>query len=421
MADLATLEFAAFVGIDWADRKHDICLVDGATRRKQFLVLEHTPAAIAEWVTSLRVRFEGRPVAVCLEQSRGPLLYALLHYDFLVLYPINPVTLARYREAFSPSGAKDDPSDAEYQCELVTHHRDRLTAWLPDDEKTRTLQLLVEHRRRLVGDRTRLSNRQTALLKGYFPHVLDWFDDIRTHICADFLLAYPSLDALARVRRSTLERFFRSHHCYRRDTIERRIAAIKQAVPLTTDAAVIASSVVMIKALAAQMKTTIDAIAELDRQIEVVCASHPDFELFHSLPGAGAVYASRLVAAFGARRDRFASADELARFSGIAPVLERSGKKAVVRWRYLCPKFVRQAFHEYAGESIKHSTWARAYYDLQRARGKGHHAALRALAFKWIRILWKCWQSRTPYDEVAYLERLKATGSPLAALAPAPN
>jgi transposase len=420
MSDLATLDFAAFVGIDWADRKHDICLLEAETGRKQSLVLEHTPAAIAEWVTSLRARFSGRPVAVCLEQSRGPLLYALLHYDFLVLYPINPVTLARYREAFSPSGAKDDPSDAEYQCELVTHHRDRLTPWLPDDEKTRTLQLLVEHRRRLVGDRTRISNRLTAILKGYFPHVLGWFDDIRTHIVADFLLTFPSLDALARVKASSLERFFRRHHCYRSDTITRRVEAIKQAVPLTSDAAVIASSVVLVKALAAQMKTTIDAIAEFDRQIQALCATHPDFALFHALPGAGTVYASRLLAAFGARRDRFASAQEVARFSGIAPVLVRSGTKSVVRWRYLCPKFVRQAFHEYAGESIKHSTWARAYYDLQRARGKGHHAAVRALAFKWIRILWKCWQTHTPYDEATYLARLKANGSPLVAAAASP-
>ncbi len=413
MSESTTLEFAAFVGIDWADRKHDICLVDATSGRKEFLHLDHTPAAIAQWVTLLRVRFGGRPVAVCLEQSRGPLLYALLHYDFLVLFPINPATLARYRQAFSPSLAKDDPTDAEYQVELLIHHRDRLRPWLPDDEKTRTLQLLVEHRRRLVADRTRISNRMTALLKGYFPHVLDWFDDIRSHIVADFLLAWPSLDALSRVRNSSLETFFRRHHCYRHDTISRRIAAIREAVPLTSDPAVIAASVVWIKALAAQMKTTLDAIAEFDRQIQTLCASHPDFALFDALPGAGPVYASRLLAAFGSRRDRFAAPDEIACYSGIAPVLERSGTRSVVRWRYLCPKFVRQAFHEYAGESIKHCAWARAYYDQQRARGKEHHAAVRALAFKWIRILWKCWQTRTPYDEATYLASLRAKGSSL--------
>jgi transposase len=417
MTDLAETDFAAFVGIDWADTKHDICLVDAATGRTEFLVLEHTPEAIAEWFTAVRSRFGGRRVAVCLEQSRGPLLFALLKYDFLVLYPINPATLARYRQAFSPSLAKDDPTDAEYQVELLIHHRDRLRPWLPDDPKTRTLQLLVEHRRRLVGDRTRISNRLTALLKGYFPQILTWFDDIRTHLVADFLLTWPSLDALSRVRTATFEAFFRRHHCFNPDTVSRRITAIRTGVALTTDEAVITASVVMVKALAAQMKVTLDAVAEIDRQIQSLCATHPDFALFAALPGAGPVYASRLLAAFGARRDRFASADELSRACGIAPVLERSGSKAIVRWRYFCPKFMRQAFHEYAGASIKHCFWARAYYDQQRSRGLKHQAAVRALAFKWIRILWKCWQTRTPYDEATYLTSLRKKGSPLLAFA----
>ena len=115
----------------------------------------------------------------------------------------------------------------------------------------------------------------------------------------------------------------------------------------------------------------------------------------------------------GTRRDRWTTAAELACFSGIAPVLERSGKSVWIRWRYFCPNFVRQSFHEYAAESIKHSFWARAYYQQQLAKGKTHHAAVRALAYKWIRILWKCWQTSTPYNEVKYLEHLRKKGSPL--------
>ncbi len=180
------VEFAALVGIDWSDTKHDLCLVDTRTGTQELSVIQHTPESLDEWARSLRTRFRGEPIAVCLEQSRGPLIYALLKYDFLVLYPINPKTLARFREAFTPSRAKDDPQDAAYLVALLIHHRDRLKAWVPDDERTRTLQLLVEHRRRLVGDQTRISNRLTALLKGYFPQVLAWFPDIRTE-CYGFL------------------------------------------------------------------------------------------------------------------------------------------------------------------------------------------------------------------------------------------
>ncbi len=405
--------FAAYIGLDWSDQKHDLCLVDTATGAQELSVIKQTPESLAEWALALRTRFRGERIAVCLEQSRGPVIYALMKYDFITLYPINPKTLARFREAFSPSRAKDDPQDAQYLVELLIHHRDRLKAWLPDDEKTRTLQLLVEHRRRLVGDQTRISNRLTALLKGYFPQVLAWFPDIRTELVCDFLLKWPSLDALKGVHRTTLVKFFRAHNSHRQETLGRRLSAIKEASPLVTDRAVINSSALMTGALAAQMKTTLEAVHAFDVQIEELGRTHEDFDLFTSLPGAGRVYASRLLTAMGSNRARWASADELLRFSGVAPVIERSGKSSWTRWRYFCPKFFRQSFIEYAGESVKHSEWAKAFYASQKAKGKGHQAAVRALAYKWIRIIWKCWQTRTKYDEARYVECLRKKGSPL--------
>jgi len=408
-----TQPYAAYLGIDWADKKHDLCLVDTATGKRTRQVLPHTPQAIAEYFTNLRQRYPGQLIAVGLEQSRGPLLFALLQYDFLVLYPINPTTLAKYREAFSPSRAKDDPTDAEYAAELLMQHHDRLKAWHPDDEQTRTLRYLVEHRRRLVGARTRISNRLTSLLKCYFPQVLAWFPELTTILVGDFLWRWPALERLQGVKRTTLLNFFRAHHSGRTDTLEKRLAAIKESVPLTTDRAIIDSSVLMITALAAQLKTTLAAVKQFDEEIARLCAVHPDFPLFQSLPGAGDVYASRLLAVRGTQRDRWASAAELACLSGIAPVMERRGQSVWIRWRYFCPKFMRQSFHGYAGESVKHSFWARAYYEQQIGKGKSRPAAVRALAYKWIRIIWKCWLTRTPYNEVKYLEALRKKGSPL--------
>src|SRR6184192_4620687 len=156
-------EYGALVSIDWADQQHAVCLLDLSTGAREQTIVKHTPQALQEWALDLRQRFAGQPIAVCLEQSRGPLIYALLKYDFLVLYPINPATLAKYRQAFSPALGKDDPSDADYLLDLLQHHRNRLRPWHPDDQKTRTLRLLVEQRRRLTGDRTRISNRLTAL------------------------------------------------------------------------------------------------------------------------------------------------------------------------------------------------------------------------------------------------------------------
>jgi transposase len=406
-------EFAAFVGIDWSDKKHDVCLVEAATGRKEFSIIKQSPQALNDWALQLRTRFAGQKVAVCLEQSRGPLMFALLKYDFLVLYPVHPKTLSSYREAFSPSRAKDDPSDAEYQVELVLKHRDRLKPWRADDEKTRTLQYLVEHRRRLINDRTRLSNRLTAALKGYFPQVLDWFPDIRTPLVCDFLRRWPELASVKRARPATLEQFWRAHHSTRQQTNQQRLAAIRESLPLVTDRAVLDSSKLLVQALVGQMKATLLAIKEFDQAIAQLCAQHQDFPLFSALPGAGTVYAARLLAAFGSDRERYATADDLACLAGVSPVIERSGQSCWTRWRYFCPKFLRQSFVEYAGESIVHCAWAKVYYQQQRGKGKSHQAALRGLAFKWIRIIWKCWQGRTPYDEATYLAALHKQGSPL--------
>src|SRR6266849_7877858 len=172
MAQLAQEEFAAFIGLDWADATHDVCFQATGTARREFLSFAHRPEAIDAWVQTLRTRFNGHPVAVCMELNKGPIVSALRKYDFLVLFPINPLTLARYREAFTPSRATDDPTDAALQLELLLTHRDKLQPLQPQSPPMRALAQLVEHRRRVVGDTVRITHRLTRTLKNYFPQVL---------------------------------------------------------------------------------------------------------------------------------------------------------------------------------------------------------------------------------------------------------
>jgi transposase len=367
-----------------------------------------------DWVAQLQQRWPGQRLAIAIEQRKGAVIHALMQYDCFVLYPINPKALARYREAFRTSGAKDDPADSELLLDLVVRHRDRLRAWVPDTVEARTLQLLCEQRRKLVNQRVALTNRITSLLKQYFPQALDWLGDLPSKQGCDFLITWPTLAAVQRVRTATLRTFYQRHNCRTATVIDARIAAIAQAVPLTRDPAIIDPLSLAVQTYARQLRTLLEAIQQFDTRIADAFAHHADHDLFESFPGAGQVCAPRLAVAFGTDRARWQSAVEVQSHSGIAPVTERSGKSCWVHHRLACPKFVKQTFHEFADQSIRFSTWARVYYDQQRSRGNTHHAALRALAYKWIRILFRCWKERRPYDEATYIEARRRHGSPLA-------
>lgn len=410
-----TVEFAAFVGLDWADQKHAVVVQEAGSDQRQRYDLDHTPEALQNWIQSLRDRFGGRPVAIALEQKRGALVYALMHVEFLHLYPVNPVTAAKMREAFHPSGAKDDPRDADLLLDILIAHRRHLRVWTPDDALTRSIQLLTEDRLQVVDERTALTNQLTAALKMYFPQALEWFGDLHTSRACAFLQRWPSLQQFKQATPSSIRKFYKAQGYRGDDKREQLVANIKKAQPLTHDAAVLLAGSMKVQTLVTQIPLLTDAIERYDQKIAALFDQHDDSTLFGSFPGAGPALAPRLLAAFGSNRDRFEFASQVQEFSGIAPVTEKSGEGLWIHWRLACSKFLRQTFQEFAGRSILQSAWARACYDLLRKRGKSHHAAVRALAYKWIRILFRCWKTRTLYDEAVYCNSLKTRRSPLAA------
>jgi transposase len=409
-------EWAAFASIDWADKKHAWRLVPADSSSHEQGSLENTPEAVDVWATSLSVRFGGRPIAVILEQSRGALVYILSKYAHLVLFPVHPTTASRYRKVFSPSGAKDDPRDADSMLDLLLHHRDKLRRWNPDTVTNRHLQRLVEHRRLMVNESTRQNNRLTACLKMYFPQILQWFDDLAAPLVGDFLKRWPTLRELQGAHPGTIKKFFLQHNSRSQTRIAERIESIYRAVQATNDEAVLLGETAVAMGLLALLKTLRENIASLDKQIEKLAATHPDASIFASFPSVGPVMLPRLIVALGSDRERYDNAGQVQCYSGIAPITEASGKSRSVHFRWACPKFLRQTFHEYAFISTRESVWAKAYYDEQRAKGKSHPAAVRALAYKWIRIIVRCWKDRKPYDEATYMRSLKKHNSPLGKL-----
>jgi transposase len=410
--------FKATIGLDWADQKHDLWIQPADSPKHEHRVLEQTPEALHSWVAQVRQRFQNGPIAIAVETSRGPIISALMAYDFIVLFPVNPKALKDYRAAFAVSGAKDDRTDAQLLEEFVRLHQDKLRALHPDDELTRKLARLTENRRNLVDQRTALVNQLHDLLKTYYPLAQTLLgNEMTTPMAAAFLARWPELATLQAAKPQTIREFFYSHNSRRQSKIQERLEAIKNAQPLTTDRALIEPASALVLALTGMLKALHKSIAQFDQAIDNAMDKHPDAPIFRSLPGAGPAMAPRLLVAFGTQRDRFDSAEDVAQLYGIAPVVVQSGNSRTVHMRHRCPKFGRQTFHENACCAAKSEPWARSYYLRQRQRHEDkYHQACRALAYKLIRVYFACWKNRTKYDGQIYLNALSKNASPLAAL-----
>lgn len=400
-----------WIGLDWADRKHyGLVLPPGADNPLGHFI-EQTPEALDEFFLKLRQQYPGERLGVCIEQSRGPVIYALMKYDFLVIYPINPRSLSDYRRVFAVSGAKSDPHDAALLCDLGAKHHRRLRPLQPEDALTRQLRLEVEARRDFVDQRTRLSNQLIATLKCYYPLFLTLFrENLWSQMAAEFLRRWPNLAKLQAAKPSVLRAFFYKHNSRSETKIEARLQAIATARALTNDPAIIAPLQLKALCLVRQIGAVQKTIEEFDEQIRISFEEHTNAPLFKSLPGAGPALAPRLAAAFGTQRSNWQSALDLLCLTGIAPVKKESGQQRVVQFRRARPRFLHQTMIEFAKHSIPYCDWARLLYEHHLSKGKSKFAAIRAVAFKWIRILWRCWKENTAYNEATYLESLRRSG-----------
>lgn len=408
------MDWMACVGIDWGDREHayEICGREGARSRGK---VDSSPEAVHEWVRGLRERFSIGSIVVAVEHGRWSLLYLLMVYEFLILVPINPRASKAYRDSLRLSGASSDPCDAILICDFAMKHLSELRVWKPDDSITRKIRLLVEHRRMLVDQRTGLTHTLAATLKQYFPQALQWFGGEKSRLLRAILARWSTLDQLRTASLEEIADVMRSQRCRKVATAAKAVLEkIPAAVPLTSDTANIEGYAMYALSLAAVIDSLELQIARYDELIAVEWAEHPYRKIFDSLPGAGKVMAPRLAVAFGCDTSRFATAEEVQCYSGIAPVIEQSGRQSWTHARWGYPKFLHQTFHEFAQASIPYSAWAKAVYDEHREHDAGHHEAIRALAFRWIRILFSLWKNEEEYDEQRHIETLRKKQSPVA-------
>jgi transposase len=394
----------AHVGWDWSDEKHDLYVRLPGQIEGRPESLPNTPEALHAWFRALPKRFASQRIIICIEASRSALLPIFLQYrDWVDVYWLNPRTLAKYRQALRPSGSKSDRLDCELAADIVIAHPEQLHRWEPNDLETAQLAIEVEQRRHLVDHRTLLANRLKSHLKNYFPQALDWLDhDLTITFAPRFLNRWPTLQALQATSPSGIRRFLRAHRRKLTPRVEELIATLPSRIPVTTAPAFLQPAVAYTAALVHQLDCLHADLRTYDKGIATLTRAHPNFQVVAELPGAGPVLMARLLAALGNDPRRYASASQLAVVAGIAPVKKSSGKNDLTLRRLAFPHFLHQTFIEFAKNSIRWSRWAGAFIQRKQQAGWGFFRAVRALAFKWIRILYALIQTGSPYDEARY-------------------
>lgn len=392
MNDRTQLEY--FAALDWAVDHHDVVVVDRHGRIVADFRFDHSAVGWAQFDQAMRP-FAGAAMAV--ETSHGPAVDQLLQRHWTV-YPVNPKSAERYRDRKLPSGTKTDHFDA---WRLADALRTDGHGWKPlaaQDPLLIELRLICRDEVALIEQRTALVNQLQAALREYYPVALEAFDDWTHPAAWAFVLAFPTPQALQQAGRRRWEKFLHTHKLWRPQRVEARLTLFAQATAFTGSAPVTAAKALTAGALARLLQTLAAQLQAFRTRIEELFAQHPDHGLFGSLPGAAAKLAPRLLVGLGDNRQQFPDAQSLQCHAGTAPISYQSGQVHKARLRHACDDFLRATVHLWADLSRGRCPWAQAYYQAHRDKGQSHACALRCLGQKWLKILWKMWQTKTPYD-----------------------
>lgn len=387
-----------YVGIDLSDKHHDLCLVDEKGKKLNELSVEHSSSGFLEILEKVRrLECDKSKVAFCLETSQGLLVEFILDNGY-VIYPVNPKAAERVRERYKVSGAKDDSLDAWTLANFLRTDKENLRPLLPSSELARKLKIFTSDRKSLVEAKTCAVNQLIACLKRYYPRPLEIFEDIQSQIALSFLKHYSTPQKAKRLTRVKFEKFLKDYgySCPRKiDEMWEKLH--KPMIPV--EEWVQESKSVLALALVDQLTILIQQIKSYDKEIKNLMSSHPDSKIFKSLPGAGEVLQSQMLANFGDNREVYSTFQSIQRQAGTCPITKQSGEHKFVYFRRACNHYFRATMQNYAFTSLKCSLWARRYYDKKRKKGATHEHALRCLANIWVKVIHTLWKKETLYIE----------------------
>ena len=393
-----------FAGLDWAVQTHAVCVIDATGTVRDRFEIAHDREGLAELMRRL-ARF-GTSVRIAIERPSGLIVDALVEAGHHV-FPIHPNAVKASRPRYRSHGAKSDASDAYLLADLLRTDGHRWGQLSPQSDSIRALRALVRSRDDLVAARVGLGNQLRGTLEAFWPGAACIFADITSPIGLAFLKRYPSPTSAARLNQAALGRFCRAQHYSGRRSPAELLARLRSAAtglagPLTNEAAA-----ELVRAMVAVLQPLVAQITELTRRIERFVESLPDGQIIMSFPRAGHVCAAQILAELGDVRERFPTLDQLTAEAGTVPVTYQSGKTRSVAFRWACNHRLRQAITCLADNSRHANDWAHAIYTAARGRGCDHPHAVRILARAWLRVIWRAWTDRKPYDPELHLSALK--------------
>ena len=404
-----------FAALDWASDHHDVVVVDRSGAIAAEFRFAHTAEGWAQFTDKMK-SFAGCPLA--LETSSGPAVDQLLQRGW-TLYPVNPKAAQRYRERKVPSGTKTDRHDAWSLAEALRTDGQGWRPLLAQDQATATLRALCRDEMALIEQRTALVNQLIAALREYYPAALELFDDWTAPYAWALIQQFPTPLTLQNAGKRKWEKFLHTQRLWRASTAPERLKIFAAANALPASTAIVTAKGLLATSLVRVLQTLQDQLEEYRRRITQTFTQHPDHDVFGSLPGAGEKLGPRLLSELGSVREVYPDPDALCCQAGVSPVSFQSGQINKARVRWACEVALRHTVHLWADCSRKKSAWAQAYYASKRQQGMSHAAALRCLGKRWLKVLWRLWQDRAPYNARVHEQSLKDHGSWVSALLPA--
>lgn len=398
---------AYFAALDWAKDHHDVAVVDRFGTIVAEFRFAHTAAGWTEFSEKMKPYAQ---VPIALETSSGPAVDQLLQRGWAV-YPVNPKAAQRYRERKIPSGDKSDRPDAYTLADALRTDGHGWRRLKPQDEATATLRALCRDEITLIEQRTLLVNQLIAALQEYYPAALEVFEDWSQPYAWALVTQFPTPTALQEAGKRSWEKFLHTHKLWRASTAPERLKLFAKANALPASPSVIAAKSLLASSLVRVLQTLQTQLEQYRKRINEAFSQHPDHHIFGSLPGAGEKLAPRLLGELGSIREIFPDADSLCCQAGVSPVRYQSGQINKARLRWACDMVLRHTVHLWADCSRKQSTWAQNYYQGKRQQGMSHAAALRCLGKRWLKVLWRMWQSKTSYETAQHEESATKHGS----------